>query len=70
MNSFLPSILLENVKRREIRKHIRYYLKRDSVKLSESLVRQESTYGSGQQCECPFPRASTSTPRHLFQPYF
>ncbi|KIH60444.1 PDZ/DHR/GLGF domain protein [Ancylostoma duodenale] len=49
MNSFLPSILLENVKRREIRKHIRYYLKRDSVKLSESLVRQTSTYGSGQQ---------------------
>ncbi|KAL6726582.1 hypothetical protein Aduo_008542 [Ancylostoma duodenale] len=49
MNSFLPSILLENVKRREIRKHIRYYLKRDSVKLSESLVRQTSAYGSGQQ---------------------
>ncbi|WKY01746.1 hypothetical protein Q1695_015615 [Nippostrongylus brasiliensis] len=40
LNAFLPTILLENVKRREIRKHIRYYLKRDSAKLSESLIRQ------------------------------
>lgn len=40
LNSFLPSILLENVKRREIRKHVRYYLKRDSVKLNESLAKQ------------------------------
>ncbi|KJH47985.1 PDZ/DHR/GLGF domain protein [Dictyocaulus viviparus] len=37
MNSFIPTILLENVKPREIRKHIRYYLKRDSAKLSETL---------------------------------
>ncbi|KAK6022424.1 FERM central domain protein [Ostertagia ostertagi] len=42
LNSFLPSILLENVKRREIRKHVRYYLKKDSVKLSESLTKQGS----------------------------
>ncbi|KHJ94681.1 FERM central domain protein [Oesophagostomum dentatum] len=48
LNAFLPTILLENVKRREIRKHIRYYLKRDSAKLSESLARQASL-GIGQQ---------------------
>lgn len=29
LNTFLPSILLENVKLKEIRKHLRYYLKRD-----------------------------------------
>ncbi|KAE9418838.1 hypothetical protein Angca_004408, partial [Angiostrongylus cantonensis] len=40
MDSFLPMILLENVKVREIRKHIRYYLKRDSAKLSERLAKQ------------------------------
>ncbi|VDM85032.1 unnamed protein product, partial [Strongylus vulgaris] len=48
LNSFLPTILLENVKRREIRKHIRYYLKRDSTKLSESLTR-EANNGIKQQ---------------------
>ncbi|CAI5444473.1 unnamed protein product [Caenorhabditis angaria] len=34
--TFLPSIVLENVKRREIRKHIRFYLKRDTSRLTES----------------------------------
>ncbi|PIO73388.1 PDZ/DHR/GLGF domain protein [Teladorsagia circumcincta] len=48
LNSFLPSILLENVKRREIRKHVRYYLKKDSAKLSESLAKQ-CTRCDGQQ---------------------
>ncbi|CAJ0596682.1 unnamed protein product [Cylicocyclus nassatus] len=48
LSSFLPSILLENVKRREIRKHIRYYLKRDSAKLSESLAK-ETNNGLKQQ---------------------
>ncbi|CAI4222272.1 unnamed protein product [Auanema sp. JU1783] len=37
LETFLPSILLDNVKRREIRKHIRFYLKRDSSKLAECL---------------------------------
>ncbi|PIO69142.1 PDZ/DHR/GLGF domain protein [Teladorsagia circumcincta] len=48
LNSFLPLILLENVKRREIRKHVRYYLKKDSAKLSESLAKQ-GTRCDGQQ---------------------
>ncbi|CAB3403437.1 unnamed protein product [Caenorhabditis bovis] len=33
--TFLPAIVLENVKRRDVRKHIRFYLKRDTSKLSE-----------------------------------
>ncbi|PAV82409.1 hypothetical protein WR25_11257 isoform A [Diploscapter pachys] len=40
METFLPEILLENVKRREIRKHLRFYLKRDSERLSE-LIRHQ-----------------------------
>lgn len=32
---FLPSILLDNVKKKEIRKHLRFYLKKDDVKMSE-----------------------------------
>ncbi|VDO44797.1 unnamed protein product [Haemonchus placei] len=45
LHSFLPSILLENVKRREIHKHVRYYLRRDSVKLAEGLLKQ------GRRCD-------------------
>ncbi|KAJ1358028.1 hypothetical protein KIN20_016330 [Parelaphostrongylus tenuis] len=48
MESFLPMILLENVKIREIRKHIRYFLKRDSAKLSESLAKQAARGDSNQ----------------------
>jgi hypothetical protein len=38
LQTFLPTILLENVKRNDIRKHIRYYLKRDATTLPNNLL--------------------------------
>ncbi|CAI2349309.1 unnamed protein product [Caenorhabditis sp. 36 PRJEB53466] len=37
LGTFLPAIVLENVKRRDIRKHIRFYLKRDTSRLVDCL---------------------------------
>uniref|UniRef100_A0A914VWB2 FERM and PDZ domain-containing protein 4 n=1 Tax=Plectus sambesii TaxID=2011161 RepID=A0A914VWB2_9BILA len=37
LGTFLPTILLENVKRKEIRKHLRFYLKRDVSRRSSVL---------------------------------
>ncbi|CCD72288.1 FERM and PDZ domain-containing protein 4 [Caenorhabditis elegans] len=45
LGTFLPAIVLENVKRRDVRKHIRFYLKRDSSRLVDCFGKP--TIGNG-----------------------
>uniref|UniRef100_A0A1I7X866 FERM domain-containing protein n=1 Tax=Heterorhabditis bacteriophora TaxID=37862 RepID=A0A1I7X866_HETBA len=40
LETFVPEILLDNVKKRDIRKHLRFYMKKDNSKLTECLIRQ------------------------------
>lgn len=43
LSTFLPAILLENVKRKEIRKHVRFYLKRTHELLQQTGTATAST---------------------------
>uniref|UniRef100_A0A1I7USL6 FERM and PDZ domain-containing protein 4 n=1 Tax=Caenorhabditis tropicalis TaxID=1561998 RepID=A0A1I7USL6_9PELO len=45
LGTFLPAIVLENVKRRDVRKHIRFYLKRDSSRLVDCLGKPSISNG-------------------------
>ncbi|CAP37351.1 Protein CBR-FRM-8 [Caenorhabditis briggsae] len=45
LGTFLPAIVLENVKRRDVRKHIRFYLKRDSSRLVDCLGKPSVSNG-------------------------
>ncbi|CAD6185706.1 unnamed protein product [Caenorhabditis auriculariae] len=58
LETFLPLIVLENVKRREIRKHLRFYLKRDNSRLMECIGKpacnkqeEEASTASAAPCE-------------------
>uniref|UniRef100_A0A8R1I3A9 FERM and PDZ domain-containing protein 4 n=1 Tax=Caenorhabditis japonica TaxID=281687 RepID=A0A8R1I3A9_CAEJA len=45
LGTFLPAIVLENVKRRDVRKHIRFYLKRDNSRLFDCLGKPSAGNG-------------------------
>lgn len=59
LGTFLPTILLENVKRSEIRKHIRFYLKKDRMAGHQSACTPRvcsQSIGTEEPCEYIFLR--------------